>query len=380
MGVVYEAWDELLARPVAIKVVRRARIGDAAAARRAWMRAVAEARITARLEHPGIVPVHDLGVDEDGGLFFVMRLVRGFDLARLLEARPGWPLRRLVGVLQRVCVVASFAHAHGVVHRDLKPSNVRVGESGETYALDWGLASMCDAFRSEGDPPAGERAHADDPAELEGTIFGTPAYMSPEQARGDADVSGPGSDVYSIGAILYEMLAGRPPYLPPGLVADPRVIHRWLLAGPPDPLREIAPNAPPELVAVCERAMERNPACRYPDAAELGRELERWLAGRPIRGRSLLPCERFRCALARARPRLGRLARAAALALLLPLSGMREIVPDPVGGDLPSSLSRAPLGDPPDVSWLPEAGALRGGAKAGPFEPAPRYVVSPWER
>jgi serine/threonine protein kinase len=196
MGVVYLARDTVLDREVALKIVDRP--PDEAN----------EARILARLEHPGIVPVHDFGELPDGRLFYAMKRVRGDRLDRWMVS--GRDLAERLGVFLRVCEAVAFAHAHGVVHRDLKPENVMVGEFGEVLVLDWGIAQLriedCGLRIGEREPQIGERE-----PRIGHSIVGTPAYMAPEQERGDAAVDHR-ADVFALGAML-ESIAGAVPVL-----------------------------------------------------------------------------------------------------------------------------------------------------------------------
>jgi len=193
MGVVYLARDTTLDREVALKIVDRpSGAGN-------------EARIIARLEHPGIVPVHDFGELPDGRLFYAMKCVRGDRLDRWTASGPD--LVERLGVFLRVCDAVAFAHAHGVVHRDLKPENVMVGQFGEVLVLDWGVAKLVDredrTYSSDG-----IYSHSGDT--VEGTVIGTQNYMSPEQARGEIDQLDERADIYSLGAVLSFLLKDQP--------------------------------------------------------------------------------------------------------------------------------------------------------------------------
>ncbi|MCB9916160.1 MAG: serine/threonine protein kinase, partial [Planctomycetes bacterium] len=305
-GVVLKVWDSKLFRSLAMKVVlgrgEERPSGDTPRVDgRTLARFVDEARIASQLNHPGIVPVHELGADGSGRAFFTMKLVKGEDLsavfARVRSGSEGWNETRALGVLLRACEAMAFAHEKGVVHRDLKPANLMVGRHGEVYVMDWGLArvmgepdhrdlrwrqptsaSLVDSLRK------GERdATPDSPlVTMDGTVVGTPAYMSPEQARGQLELVGPSTDVYALGAMLYELLAGEPPYLPPGARLSPHTVLARVLDGPPRPLAELAPEAPLELVAICERAMEREAARRYPDVRALADDLRAYLERRVV--------------------------------------------------------------------------------------------------
>src|SRR5258706_433781 len=261
MGVVERVFDRALQREVAVKRLRRTR-GSA------LRRFLAEARLVAALDHPGLVPVHDAGLDARGRPWFTMPLVSGTSLAVVLalarDGQGGWSRERVLGVLQKTCEIVAYAHARGVVHRDLKPANVMLGAFGEVLVLDWGLALL-----AEGEPHA-----------RRGALLGTPAYMPPEQAAGEHAEIGPQSDVYAIGAILYHLLAGRAPYAEVG--PSNEAVARAVRSGGPVPLELVAPHAPSELVAICARAMARESAARYAGMGELAADLRAFLEGRVV--------------------------------------------------------------------------------------------------
>jgi serine/threonine-protein kinase len=278
-GEVRRVRDRLMDRTLAMKIL----LPSAADSPAKRARFLAEARLSGRLQHPGIVPIHDCGEMPDGRLWFTMTEVRGQTLRGAIgaayEAEPSGlspvELRRLVEVYARACEAVAYAHGQGVVHRDLKPDNVLVGARGEVYVVDWGIA------RSRRGPevvaaakgPRGNLAPA-------GGIVGTPAYMPPEQARGDH--VGPPSDVYALGAILYEILCGRTPY-----EGAPGVTRAQVLAGPPPPLATRGRASPPEeLGAICDRAMTRAVEDRFPDATALAAEVRSFLDGARRRARA----------------------------------------------------------------------------------------------
>jgi formylglycine-generating enzyme required for sulfatase activity/serine/threonine protein kinase len=303
MGVIQRVWDGDLGRAVARKILGRD--GQGSDSRRSDPRTVGrfleEAQITAQLEHPGIVPVHELGLDAKGTLYFTMRLVRGEDLHKVFEhvrtGQDGWNITRALGVLLKACEALSFAHKKGVIHRDLKPANVMVGRFGEVYVMDWGLARVVGEPAATDDPPregpgsvavhAAGRREGDTPDSplltREGDVIGTPAYMSPEQARGELGQLDTRTDVYALGAMLYHLLAGRVPYSEPGRRLEAQVVLQRVLDGPPTPLGELAPPRPPELLAICERAMARRLEQRYATVAELADDLRAYLELRVVR-------------------------------------------------------------------------------------------------
>jgi len=303
MGAIFKVWDEGLRRSLAMKVVLGARRGSG------WdevrlTRFLEEAQITGQLDHPGVVPVHEIGMDSQGRLYFTMRLVRGQDLKAIFrlvhDGREGWNRTRALGVMLKVCEAMAFAHEKGVIHRDLKPANIMVGRFGETYVMDWGLAKVLgredrhdlrlrevDASLSMVHTDRGDSSRAAGAPEsplvtMDGDIVGTPCYMAPEQARGRLEEVGPASDVYSVGAMLYTLLTDRMPYVDPGDHMSPATVLRLLLEGPPRPIQEITRDVPGELVAICEKAMARDPRERYANTMEMAEDLRAYLEDRVV--------------------------------------------------------------------------------------------------
>jgi eukaryotic-like serine/threonine-protein kinase len=248
MGAVYRARDTVLGRDVALKVIRTPDLPPPLAAR-----LVQEARILARLEHPGIVPVHDLGALSDGRTYYVMKLVRGRRLDAWLA--DGRSLRERLNLLLRVAEAVAFAHAHGVIHRDLKPANLMVGEFGEVMVLDWGVAKLIekgekgekgekDEKGDEGNGGSSFLVHTD-----HGTVLGTRGYMAPEQESGQVQLVDERADVFALGALL-GTLAGE--------------------------------EAPRRLRAIAERATSRAREQRYATVPALAKEIARFLDGEPV--------------------------------------------------------------------------------------------------
>ena len=312
MGHVLAARDPALEREVAVKVVR------APAEARALEAFAREAKITGALEPPNIVPIHELGHSADGRPYFAMKKVEGRTLEQLLRARHGQePLAGILGVFLKVCDAIAFAHARGVIHRDLKPANIMVGEFGEVLVMDWGLAKRLGTHDAHSDRVA-LAPRGDDPdsplATLDGTVVGTPAYMPPEQAAGQIAKVGKASDVYALGAILYEVLAGAPPFEGPSVWA---VLAR-VLEGPPVPPGERAPGriVPWELEAAAMRAMATEPRKRYPSVSALASDVAGWLEGRTLAAARYTIPQRVAKWLARHRT----VAAALAAAVLVPLA------------------------------------------------------------
>jgi len=303
MGAIVEVWDDELHRSLALKraLPRKPADDEDGSRSRELGRFVEEAQITGQLEHPGIVPVHEIGVGADGSVYFTMRRVRGRTLLEVFElacrGEDGWNSTRVLHALLRSCEAVAYAHSKNVIHRDLKPANVMVGSFGEVYVIDWGLArilgehdardlrlALDDAARATAlSERQVARSEAPDSSlvTLDGEIVGTPAYMSPEQARGE-ELSA-AADTYSLGAMLYHLLAGRPPYLPAGRRISAFEILMAVRDGPPSAIALVAPATTPELAAICDRAMARNPAARYATTLELADDLRRFLEGRVVR-------------------------------------------------------------------------------------------------
>jgi WD40 repeat protein len=259
MGRVESAYDTLLRRKVALKVLR----ADASA--NARIRFAREASITAGLEHPGIVTVHDSGTLDDGRPYYTMQLVQGGSWDAQSDSDIDQALDRVAAIGEAV----GHAHARGIVHRDLKPANVMVGPFGEVVVVDWGLATIeRQAHEADETIPS-----ADSGLTAHGAIVGTPLYMSPEQARGEP-VS-PSADVWALGVMLYERIAGRHPLA--GLPAD-AVLARVLVGDVPP----LDAKVSPELTAIVERALPLDPAARYPSGREFAADLRNFVAGRRV--------------------------------------------------------------------------------------------------
>jgi serine/threonine-protein kinase len=286
VGEVFAVFDHDTRRVVAVKRLKRVSLG-----KEATDRFLAEARLTAQLEHPSIIPVYDLGKDEAGEAFYTMRVVTRRTLRDVLSQRAStrppppdaerpseratlarWPLARLLGVLAQVSRALAYAHARGVVHRDLKPGNILLGEYGEVYVADWGQAKLLPrALVSVGDDVGGFVAD----------FGGTPGYMAPEAIEGVWDRTDARSDLYAIGVILYEMLAGRRP-IEGTSAAD--ILKATVLDAPPS-LREVAPGTPLLLEDLCTQLLAKDPALRPASADYVAARIEEYLEGAKERER-----------------------------------------------------------------------------------------------
>jgi serine/threonine protein kinase len=265
MGVVYAAEDGNLQRRVALKVLDvTGTDGDLR------NRLIREARVLAALEHPGIVPVHDVGTLADGRVFYTMKFVEGKRLDKYIETVASIPDR--LRIFLRICDAVAFAHARGVLHRDVKPANIMVGPFGEVLVMDWGLAKILrvqvPGAAGEADPDATvfekpkQAATAGDATEVSvvtghGTVLGTPGYMSPEQARGDVELLDVRSDIYSLGALLRFLLTGR---------QEAASLSR-------------ASRLDKSLAAICAKSTAASPAERYPNVQEMALDVSRYLDG-----------------------------------------------------------------------------------------------------
>ena len=291
MGAVMRVNDRRLRRTVAMKLIRDQGLHD----RKAVLRFLEEAQITGQLQHPGIVPIHDIGQDEKGRPYYTMKLLQGRTLQEIIDPlRAGdsdtlrdWPLARRLSIFERVCEAVAYAHSHGVVHRDLKPENIMVGEFGEVQVLDWGLAKVLEGEEEEREETEGPLdsdgaemplvvSRRNDPGSSlllsrDGHIMGTPSYMAPEQASGRVRDIDARSDVYGLGAVLYELVHLRRPIEGDTVM---QLLHRT---------RSGAINFPktsrPGLDAILRKALALKRKARYANAGELQRDVEQHLQG-----------------------------------------------------------------------------------------------------
>jgi serine/threonine-protein kinase len=359
MGEVLLAHDEHIGREVAVK-----RIRATAPSEEQVSRFVREARVQGRLEHPAVVPVHDLAVDRDGRPYFVMKRLAGIEMHEVLRRiRAGedpddaGARRRLLRAFADVCLAVEFAHNRGIIHRDLKPANIMLGEYGEVYVLDWGVARTVakledlptlSAHRSPTDRTPQFSQHD---LQLEsgetraGELLGTPAYMAPEQLAGD--VVGPAADIYALGCILFEIAAGEP------LHPRTRTIGQALTLADARPSQR-RPDSPPELDAICLRATAIEAEERFPTARALGAAVQAYLDGnRDVAVRSELALqhvEQARAAIARGNAEQDRAAamREAGRALAL----------DPTSIEAADIVTRLMLQPPRDVPAEVEQGLV----------------------
>ena len=271
-GVVYLARDERLGREVALKLLRA---GEQASPEQ-LSRFEVEARMAARLRHPGIVAIHEVS-EAEGCPFLVMDLVQGESLAERLRRDGALPASEAARLAAGVARALAYAHARGVLHRDVKPGNVLLSREGQPHLTDFGLAKEIDG------PAQGPT--------VTGQVMGTPSYMPPEQASGQPGRVDARSDVYGLGATLYDLLLGRPPYLGRDVMA---VLAQVGASDPVPSARALDPRLDRDLDTICARCLEKDPADRYPSAAAVAEDLERWLRHEPILARRPGPAERTR--------------------------------------------------------------------------------------
>lgn len=310
LGRILRAHDPILKRAVALKELIHTDESSTA-------RFLREALITAKLEHPSIVPVHQAGRWPSGSPFYAMKLVSGRSLEHVI--RDAKDLEQRLALLPKVIAVAeamAYAHEKRIIHRDIKPANIIVGSFGETVVIDWGLTK--DLSQSISDDLAGEslRGTPNDGETVAGLVMGTPAYMPPEQAMG-APVD-ERADVYSLGALLYHVLAGRPPYY--GKTSE-QILSK-VTSEPPVPIDECDPQIPSDLVAIVEKAMARDPEARYRTAQGLAEDLKRFQTGQLVGARQYSKVEIWSRWVWRNRMMLGL---AAATLLTLSIGGVLSV-------------------------------------------------------
>ena len=259
-GVVFRARQKSLNRTVALKVISLGQWASKAHLKRFRL----EAEAAARLEHPGIVPIHEVG-ERDGSCYFSMKFVEGGQLDEVVRREP-MPIRRAVELIAKVARTVHYAHEHGILHRDIKPGNILLDQKGEPHLTDFGLARL---------------------VETESTVtrtlevLGTPSYMAPEQAAANNTQLTSATDVYGLGAVLYQLLTGHPPFA--GGTTYETI--KLLLETDPRQPRQLNPKIDRDLSTICLKCLEKDPQRRYPSALALAEDLERWLKHEPIQAR-----------------------------------------------------------------------------------------------
>ena len=279
MGRILIAYDQYLKREVAIKELHLDIAEDDSIVRRF----IGEAEITAQLEHPGVIPIYRLGLGNDGLPYYTMKMIKGETLQEAIKKYHRSPtLAELLNLIRRLVSVSktiAFAHSKGVIHRDLKPANVMLGEYGETLVMDWGLAKPYNHGMEDSYVSIIHRTKQPRPElTMVGAIVGTPAFMSPEQARAEENAVGPLADVFGLGTVLYYLLAGQTAF---SGRSTQEVLNK-VRACNPIPPSHVKPNVPHGLEAICLKAMEKLPENRYQGASDFADDLCRWLDDEPI--------------------------------------------------------------------------------------------------
>jgi serine/threonine protein kinase/tetratricopeptide (TPR) repeat protein len=269
MGVVYKARHRKLNRLVALKMI----LAGKHSGNEALSRFIAEAQAVARLQHPGIVQIFDIG-EHQGLPYFSLEFVDGTDLQKDLNNLPRDP-KRSAEMVEHLCHAMQYAHDHKILHRDLKPANILLGKDGKPKISDFGLAKNVDTEGSG--------------ATSDGTIMGSPSYMPPEQARGQNSSITPRSDLYSLGAILYQMLTARPPFV----AERPLETVLQVVNNEPVTVRDLQPNVPVDLETICMKTLQKDPEQRYANCADLAADLRRFINGEPILARPVSRVERL---------------------------------------------------------------------------------------
>src|ERR1051326_1693765 len=277
MGVVYKARQTSLDRIVAIKMILSGQFASPTEVQRFR----AEAKAAAALQHPGIVAIHEVG-EQEGQLFFSMDYVQGQNLAQAIQDRP-FPPARAAQCVKAIAEAIQYAHERGILHRDLKPSNVLIDDQGQPHVTDFGVAKRLES-KSESRSPKSEIDLT-----LTGQVLGSPNSLPPEQAADKQRALSPASDVYSLRAILYHILTGRPPFLADSLPGTLRLLTEAEPVGP----RLLEPSVPVDLETICLKCLDKEPGRRYATAQELSEELSRFLCDQPIQARPLNRAEKL---------------------------------------------------------------------------------------